>query len=78
MPEVVPPAEVDLEFGRDRSDVTLQSIARIQGNSTAGMEDPLPGRAESFMRSSSAGGIGIRRFESRLLVVSTFPSYMRR
>ena len=48
MPEVVPPAQVDLEFLRDRANIALQGIARIQRNSTPCMEDPLAGIAESL------------------------------
>lgn len=78
MPEVVPPAQVDVAFFRDRANIALQDIARIQRNSTACMEDPLAVLPRAFRRFSSAAGIGIRRFDSRLLVVSTLPSYMRR
>jgi hypothetical protein len=48
MPEVVPPAQADVEFLRDRANIALQGIARIQRNSTTCMEDPLAGVPQSF------------------------------
>src|SRR5215510_13048256 len=47
MAEVMPPTQVDLEFLRDRPDVALQRVSRVQSYATPPMKDPLASFVQS-------------------------------
>src|SRR5215475_14993702 len=47
MAEVMPPTQVDLEFLRDRPDVALQRVSRVQSDATPPVKDPLASFVQS-------------------------------